>query len=88
MVNHDLRTLVAIVETYKQEQRRIRGLRETALQSYERFIRPFLRTTLGEDPLDLTQLMPPDVVQFVTKRSTATSWKGSDYAQLEPRCRR
>ena len=66
MVNHDLRTLDAIVEAYKQDQRRIRGLRETTLQSYERVIRPFLRTTLGEDPLDLTRLMPPDVVKFVT----------------------
>ena len=66
MVDHDLRTLDAIVEAYKQDQRRIRGLRETTLQSYERVIRPFLRTTLGEDPLDLTRLMPPDVVKFVT----------------------
>jgi hypothetical protein len=44
MVDHDLRTLDAIVEAYKQDQRRIRGLRETTLQSYERVIRPFLRT--------------------------------------------
>jgi len=66
MVDHDLRTLDAIVEAYKQDQRRIRGLRETTLQSYEGVIRPFLRTTLGEDPLDLTRLMPPDVVKFVT----------------------
>jgi len=66
MVDHDLRTLDEIVEAYKQDQRRIRGLRETTLQSYEQVIRPFLRTTLGEDPLDLTRLMPPDVVKFVT----------------------
>ena len=66
MVNHDLRTLDSIVESYKQDQRRIRGLRETTLQSYERVIRPFLRATLGEDPLDLTRLMPPDVMNFVT----------------------
>ena len=66
MVDHDLRTLDAIVEAYKQDQRRIRGLREKTLQSYEQVIRPFLRTTLGEDPLDLRRLMPPDVVKFVT----------------------
>ena len=29
MVDHDLRTLDVIVEAYKQDQRRIRGLRET-----------------------------------------------------------
>ena len=31
MINHDLQTLDAIIEAYKQDQRRIRGLRETTL---------------------------------------------------------
>ncbi len=66
MINHEIQTLDAIVEAYKQDKRRIRGLRETTLQSYEQVIRPFLRATLGEDPLDLTQLVPTDVVKFVT----------------------
>lgn len=66
MINHDSWTLDAIVEVYKHDQRRARGLREPTLKSYEAVIRPFLRFSLGEDPLEPARLTPVDVVQFVT----------------------
>lgn len=65
MIIHDSWTLDAIVEAYKQHQRRVRGLRERTLQGYEQVLRPFLRFSLGEDPLDPTRLTPADVVRFV-----------------------
>jgi hypothetical protein len=66
MINHDSWTLDSMVEAYKQYQRRIRGLRETTLKSYEAVLRPFLQFSLGEDPLDPTCLTPADVVRFAT----------------------
>jgi site-specific recombinase XerD len=66
MINHDSWTLDSIVEAYKHDQRRVRGLREPTLKSYEAVFRPFLRFSLGEDPLDPTHLTPTDVVQFIT----------------------
>jgi site-specific recombinase XerD len=65
MIDHDLCTLDALVEAYKQNQRRVRGLREPTLKSYEQVLRLFLRVSLGEDPLDPTSLAPADVVRFV-----------------------
>ncbi len=65
MTIHDFCTLDSIVEAYKQYQRRVRGLRERTLHGYEQFLRPFLRFSLGEDPLDPTRLTPTNVVQFV-----------------------
>lgn len=59
MINHDSWTLDAIVEVYKHDQRRTRGLREPTLKSYEAVVRPFLRFSLGEDPLEPARLMPP-----------------------------
>jgi hypothetical protein len=46
MTVHDSWTLDAIVESYKQYQRRVRGLRERTLQGYEQILRPFLRLSL------------------------------------------
>ena len=66
MINHDSWTLDSIVEVYKRDQRRVRGLREPTLKSYEAVLRPFLRSSLGEDPLEPARLTPADVVQFVT----------------------
>jgi site-specific recombinase XerD len=66
MINQDYWTLDSIVEAYKRDQRRVRGLREPTLKSYEAVLRPFLRFSLGEDPLDPARLTPTDVVQFVT----------------------
>jgi site-specific recombinase XerD len=66
MIDRDSWTLDSIVEAYKQDQRRVRGLREPTLKSYEQVLRPFLRFSLGEDPLEAARLTPADVVQFVT----------------------
>jgi hypothetical protein len=41
-------TLDALVEEYKQHQRRTRGLRERTLDGYERLVRLFVRAALGE----------------------------------------
>lgn len=78
MSNRDLQTLDSIVEAYKQYQRRVRGLRETSLKSYEQVLRPFLRLSLGEDPLDPTRLTPSDVIGFIASlqvRCSARSMK-------------
>jgi len=48
VINHDSWTLDSIVEDYKQHERRVRGLREPTLKSYEQVLRPFLRLALGE----------------------------------------
>ena len=43
MAHHDLWTLDALIEAYKQHQRRTRGLREQTLHRYERLARLFVR---------------------------------------------
>jgi integrase/recombinase XerD len=58
-------TLEALLEEYKQHQRRTRGLRERTLDGYERLVRMFVRAALGEDPIDLSRLSPSDVIGFV-----------------------
>jgi integrase/recombinase XerD len=57
--------LDALVEEYKQHQRRTRGLRERTLDGYERLVRLFVRAALGEDPVDPSRLSSTDVVGFV-----------------------
>jgi len=59
-------TLDSLVDAYKQHQRRVRGLREPTLHGYEQLIRPFLRFSLGSDPLDPRSLTSTNAVQFVT----------------------
>jgi site-specific recombinase XerD len=58
-------TLDSLVEAYRQHQRRTRGLRERTLDGYERLVRMFVRTALGEDPIDPSRLCTGDVVGFV-----------------------
>jgi site-specific recombinase XerD len=58
-------TLDALVEAYRQHQRRARGLRERTLDGYEQLVRMFVRAALGEDPIDLARLCSSDVVGFV-----------------------
>jgi hypothetical protein len=53
--------LDALVEEYKQHQRRTRGLRERTLDGYERLVRLFVRAVLGEDPVDPSRLNSGDV---------------------------
>ncbi len=57
--------LDATIEAYEQHQRRTRGLRERTLHGYECLIRPFVRTALGDDPIDLAAFSPSDVIEFV-----------------------
>jgi site-specific recombinase XerD len=65
MTVHDSWTLESLVEAYRQHQRRVRGLRDSTLRDYEHYARSFLRFSLGDDPLDPTQLTPARVVEFV-----------------------
>lgn len=81
MTNHDSWTLDSIVEAYKQDQRRVRGLRETTLKSYEQVLRPFLRLSFGEDPLDPTRLTTADVVRFVTSLQERYAPRSMKYAR-------
>jgi len=69
MTVQDSSTLDTLVEAYERHQRRTRGLREQTLQDYERFIRPFVRVALGDDPVDPTHLIPSDVVEFIASMS-------------------
>jgi hypothetical protein len=64
-MTHQDWTLDALIEAYKQHQRRTRGLREPTLHGYERFARRFGRAALGDDPLDPTRVSPSDVIEFV-----------------------
>lgn len=57
--------LDALVEEYRRDQRRTRGLREQTLDGYERLVRMFVRSALGEDPIDPSRLGSRDVVGFV-----------------------
>ena len=65
MTAQDLWTLDALIEAYKQHQRRTRGLREQTLHGYEQFVRLFVRAALEEDPIDPRRLSPSDVTEFV-----------------------
>jgi len=69
MTIQDSWKLDVLVEAYKHNQRRTRGLREQTLHDYERFVRPFVRASLGDDPLELAHLSPSDVVAFVSSMS-------------------
>ncbi len=78
MTLHDSWTLDALVEEYKQHQRRTRGLRDRTLRGYERLVGPFVRGALGDDPIDPTRLSGSDVVVFVDSmrgRSSPRSMK-------------
>ena len=65
MTPHDGWTLDALIEAYRQHQRRTRGLRDQTLRSYERLARLLVRVALGDDPIDPTRLNPRDVMAFV-----------------------
>ena len=65
MTPHDGWTLDALLESYRQHQRRTRGLRDQTLHGYERLARMLVRVALGDDPIDPTRLNPGDVTAFV-----------------------
>ncbi len=58
-------SLDALIGQYKQHQRRTRGLRESTLQGYERFVRLSFEAVLADDPVDPTRLSPADVMGLV-----------------------
>jgi site-specific recombinase XerD len=62
-------SLESFVEEYKRYQRHVRGLRESTLSGYGRIQRSFLRTALGQDPIDPGQLCCTDVMTFITSMS-------------------
>jgi site-specific recombinase XerD len=66
MTADGLRSLDALLEAYQQHQRRTRGLRDPTLVGYSRFVRLLVRAALGEDPVDVRDLSPSDVIRFVT----------------------
>jgi len=65
MTHLHLWTLDALIGAYKQHQRRTHGLREQTLRGYERLVRLFVRTGLGDDPIDPTRFSPSDVIEFI-----------------------
>ena len=66
-------TLDALVEQYKQYQRRTRGLRDQTLLGYERLVRRFVRAAVGDDPIDPTRFTPSDVVDFIASMTARFS---------------
>ena len=66
-------TLDALVAAYEEYQRGTRGLRPPTLRSYTRLIRDFIRDALGDDPIDVRRLTPPDVVGFVATMTSRFS---------------
>jgi integrase/recombinase XerD len=78
MIVHHSCSLDDLIEAYKQHQRRVRGLCDRTINGYERLVRPFVRATLGDDPIDPTRLRPADVLRFVNSmrgRFSARSMK-------------
>lgn len=65
MTNPDSWSLDLLVEVYRRHQRDTRGLRDQTLSGYERFIRPFVRSALGDDPIKLTYLKSSNVLEFI-----------------------
>jgi len=69
----DLWTLDVLVEAYKEHQRRTRGLRERTLRGYEWNVRLFVRTALGDDPVNPAVLSCGDVAEFIASMSERVS---------------
>jgi integrase/recombinase XerD len=55
-------TLDALIERYSHHCRRTGGLRSRTVRGYGGFVRLFVRTLLGNDPIDLTRFNPRDVM--------------------------
>ena len=58
-------TLDLLVEAFADHQRRTRGLRDRTLQGYSRIVRPLIRSSLGEDPVNIGDLGSGHVTEFV-----------------------
>lgn len=59
-------SLVTLIDAYEQHLRRVKGIRDSTVQGYERLVRLFLRASLGEDPINPLSLHPHEVTQFFT----------------------
>ena len=70
MTVHGERTLDSIITAYSDHQRRTRGLRESTIDGYAWNLRCFLRATLGDDPVHVSQLRPTDVIEYVSTQAT------------------
>ncbi len=69
----DLWTLDVLVEAYKEHERRTRGLRERTLRGYEWNVRLFVRTALGDDPVNPAVLGRGHVAEFIASMSERLS---------------
>lgn len=58
-------SLDTLIDRYEQHSWRVKGLRDSTVHGYERLVRPFVRASLGEDPVDPLRLCPTDVAQFI-----------------------
>jgi site-specific recombinase XerD len=65
MTGPDSWSLDALIEAFEQHQRRTRGLRDQTLHGYAGVVRGLMRQALGQDPIDVRRLGPPDVIRFV-----------------------
>ena len=85
MAVSDLSALDHLIEAFVQHERRTRGLRDRTLQGYARIARLLIRNTVGEDPIDVGTLRPPDIDGFVramTGRYSPRSMKTIRSAQI------
>ena len=57
-------TLDRLIEAFADHQRRTRGLRDRTLQGYASIVRPLLRDSLGEYPIDVGELDTCHVAEF------------------------
>ena len=62
-------TLDNLVTAFVQHQRRTRGTKAHTLRRFTFDVREFLRTALGDDPIDPKRLQVSDVVEFISARA-------------------
>ncbi len=65
MTVHTSWTLDALVGAYEQHLDHVHGLRSSTVERYVVPVRRFLRAALGDDPIDITRLVPGDAVDFI-----------------------
>ncbi len=65
MTVHIAWALDTLIEEFKHHHRSTRGLRDRTLHGYAHFVCLFVRSALGDDPIDPTLLRPVNVIGFV-----------------------
>jgi len=58
-----------LVASFVRHQQRTRGTSAHTLQGLDRNVREFVRTSLGDDPIDPAQLRASDVIAFISARA-------------------